>query len=239
MKFKSVDDVNNYFNNWPHFTDNEKLDTIRNLRKIGNLSKSHVQSGTYKCPIHHFNLNKPCGLGHCAYHRISPESDNCMLKAVHESKDGRLSISEISKLLNVTMSRVNQLDMSASVKIRRSMIKERVENSMFPRYKYLVGHCVECEASIHSELGIGDVSDEDLLDSTVPLAKDLRTTVEGYAWCSIECKKKKPQWMFLLEYEFGLPIKRIFQVSTEIVSNSELVDEAYGLDRGTVRRHLV
>jgi hypothetical protein len=126
-------------------------------------------------------------------------------------------------VLNSSVSEVNQISNSAIKKIRKAIVKERIEKLIQQRYQYLPGHCVNCELYIQDELDLN-------------VAPELVIEYGKYGWCSPECRKAKPKWQFRIEGEFGCHFEdAIWAAMTMHGLVLEDVDQIFGLETGTVK----
>lgn len=204
LQFSTVTEVNDFFNTWHRLSELNRLTTIKKLKDCGSLTVIKAPSAEHSCPLHGFPLAKPCSLTSCSYHLrgsttgkesadligISSKFKNCLMGYINESKSNKLGASEISVLMGKSTSEINGLVASAVVKLRKAMIREKIEKMKIVRYSYLPGHCVSCEVSIHDELCL----------NTLP--QELTIEWEKFGWCTKECKLDRPEWQFKIEHEF-------------------------------------
>lgn len=226
QKFESPGEVNKFFETWHEFSEVQRLQTIRDLRSHGTLgivvNKPSVPA-SFRCPVNGFVLSRPCQLGQCQYHMESPEDRNCLVNCLSRTKHGRLSAPEVASVLNSSVSEVNQISNAAIKKIRKAIVKERIEKLVSQRYQYLPGHCVNCETYIQDELDLN-------------VSPELVVEYGKHGWCSTDCRKAKPKWQFRIENEFGCHFKdAIWAAMTMHGLSLEDVDQIFGLESGTVK----
>ena len=206
LNLNTVSDINEFFVNWHLLSELDRLDTIKILKNSGNLGIIHgkIPSTENRCPLHSFPLAKPCSLTGCAFHLrgpsgakestdligISSKYKNCLVGYLNDSKNGKLTPSEISVLMGKPTSEINSLVSHAVAKLRKTIIREKVERFHVTRFSYLYGHCVNCEVSLHEELAL----------NTLP--QELTIEWEKFGWCTKLCKSDKPSWQFNIEREF-------------------------------------
>lgn len=218
----SIDYINGFFKNWNELTEIQKLTVIRELRDSGVVNKvtPPKMDNAIQCPVHGFSLAKPCNLSSCSYYVESFSNKNCLAQCISQSKTGRLSAMEVSSLLNSSVTEINAVSNSAAKKIRMAMIQEKLERFGTSRFKYIKGHCVHCELNIQPELEIGH-------DPSLFIE-------DGYGWCGVDCKEKKPKWQFFLEHTFGVSFLEVIKAAFSVTHLK--VDSAKKTDRQTVQR---
>lgn len=218
MKFRSVQEVNNFFANWHDLVELEKLRAIRSLKESGELAATtHPSKSDQKCPLNNFLLSKPCSLKSCPYNVNSPSHKNCIIHCLSSSKLGKVSSAEASEILDLEVSEVNKLNSVAFAKIKKSVIKEKIERDLLPKYKYLVGHCVVCGTYIQDELDLNN-------------APELTIEYGKFGWCSPGCKKEKADWKFHIENEFHCDFEEVIKIAYSIFKLTKEVSEVLGLD---------
>lgn len=231
---KTTKEINYFFENWHDHTELNRLETIRALRSLGHLSAKYKNetNNEFKCPLHGFNLIKPCSLHSCQYHiptvinnpvqiQMANNCKNCLINCLDISKNNRLSANETANLLGVSVSEVNNNNASAISKIRKSKIKESLERFQIPRFEYLSGHCVACEQYIQDEI-------------EMCLCPELIIQPSVHGWCSIECKEKKPKWQFNIEKEFNCNYLHALTVGFVLYKNIESLGGIFGLNKEIV-----
>ena len=233
----SPQNINSFFRNWHVLTEAERLNFIRILRIKGHLSAKYkeVKESEFKCPLHGFNLIKPCGIKSCQYNielKVSEcEIDsitrcrNCIIKCVDLSKNNRLSANETSILLGIPVSEINAISTSAIAKIKRVKIKESIERYQIPKFKYIEGHCIFCEQFIRDELEIG------------LLWPDLVIEPGKYGWCNNHCKDKKPRWQFHIEREFECNFLYALAVGILTYQQLENLSSIFGVGKETINKN--
>jgi len=221
LKLETVGDVNNFFADWYNFSEKTRLETIRKLKEFGSLSvvSKTVSRDDFQCPTNKFSLARPCSLGECHYFIDSFEGRNCLINCLTRAKNNRLSNVEISHLLKISPSDINSINNQSINKIRKAVIKEKLERVHISRFSYLDGHCVTCETNIINELEMG-------------MQQDLIIEYGKHGWCSIACKKEKPKWQFLIEKEFGCHYEDALTVAYTIYRRPEIVDDIFNLNSG-------
>ena len=228
--FKTPDEVNKFFSNWHDLNEAERLQAIRELRSIGNLSTrvlQNIETG-FKCPLNNFDLIRACKLDSCHYY-IGPKQaksysedqakaasvcKNCMINCLEKTKNNRLSALEVATLLGISISEVNNISTQTVAKVRRAAIKEALEKFQVPKYRYLTGHCINCEVSIIDELEMG-------------LKPELVMVPYEYGWCSMRCKDSKPKWQFLIEREFSCHYMDALAIGYTVYKNIETLGHVY------------
>jgi hypothetical protein len=225
LKFNTPEEVNQYFAGWHDFSEADRLKTIRDLKLLGTLGKvdHRATPSPFKCPINGFVLSRPCQLKQCQYYLDSTEDRNCLVNCLSRTKHGRLSAPEVAEVLNSSVSDINQVTNQAVCKIRKAIIKERVEKLVNRRYRYLPGHCVHCETVIQDELDLN-------------LNPELVIEYGQYGWCSPDCRKAKPKWQFRIELEFGCHHRdAIWAAQTMSGLAMDEVDQIFDLEAGTAK----
>jgi hypothetical protein len=237
QELNSVEKINSFFENWSLKTESEKLEFIREVRSTGILTAvTPPKNCTDTCPVHAFQVAKPCGLSKCAYNIPSPHAKNCLFVALAESKNGRLNPDEIGQLLSLSMKEVNNHHNLAVKKIQCALIKESISLNRAPTFSYLPGHCVNCEMNIKDEMEMGGLSPELYLRNT-----------QSFGWCSVKCKQGKPEHEFRIECEFKTEFKEVLRQASQLSSlrlstksaTYNKIDLLLDLDLGTTEKTLV
>jgi len=249
LNFKNPKDINAFFADWPLLSEAERLQTIRDLRTLGSLTKipngTPIDSG-FACPINGFSLARPCNIDSCQYYlgprivenkkRIpkveiveaqaiaSAESKNCLIMCLDKSKNSRLSAQEVATVMGISVSEVNTINNNAIAKIRRAKIKERIERLQVPRFKYLDGFCVACELNIEDELEL----------NTHP---ELSIAAQQYGWCSEGCKQDKPKWQFQIERYFDCDYIDALAVGSSINPNYDTLGSIFGVNNDYLKEY--
>lgn len=193
LKFDSVDEVNQFFSKWHDYSETFRLQVLRKLQslgKIGVLSSRTTEVSV--CPKYNFLLARPCSLKQCQYYISSPESRNCLINCLNQAKMNRLTSGEVSGIVQASITEINDLSSRSTYKVKKAILKEKLDRLDVSHFSYLPGHCLGCELTIIDDLEAG-VSPELVLDHPSGL----------FGWCSAKCKNHKPAWMFLVEQEFG------------------------------------
>lgn len=189
--FKSVDEVNHFFSNWHQKTDNERLEFVRTLRNNGLLTTvKEPLRAEFVCPINHFSVSRPCNLNSCPYNIAHSSSKNCLIHMLNNSKCNRLQTQEVADLFKVPLNDVNDVMTMATNKIKKTVIKEHLEALFVTKFKYLDGHCINCDVSIHDDLEMDTLDDKLIIEPG------------KFGWCSTKCMNIKPKWQFEIEKEF-------------------------------------
>ena len=240
-KFKSSKEINAFFNKWHDLKESERLQAIRELRSAGeltaiNIPKAAAPEDSFACPLHGFTLTRSCGLTSCQYYigqkrgtrfssdaqaKAIAECKNCLINCLDQAKNGRLSAAEVAMLLGISLSEVNNTNTQAIAKVRRATIKEAIEKFHINRYKYIQGHCVNCEVCILNELEMG-------------VRADLTITPYQYGWCSLECKEEKPKWQFIIEKEFSCHYLDALAIGIEVY-NIDNLGVVFGVTNDTIK----
>lgn len=222
LEFKNTEEVNAFFEKWYDYSESTRLQIIRDLRVRGSLSMVSAKSQvSFRCPINGFLLARPCQLKQCQYFMDSPEDRNCLVSCLSQTKHGRLSAPEVAVVLSASVSDVNSVANTAVRKIRKAIIKDRIEKLVTCRFQYLSGHCVSCEAAIHDELEM----------NTNP---ELVVEYGKFGWCSLACRRDKPKWQFRIEKDYGCHYGDA--ITTTLGMNGatpEMVDQMFSLEPGT------
>lgn len=231
----TVEQIKEYFADWAMKPESERLDFIRNMRSKGQLSAVNPsRPSTDCCPIHNFQVARPCSLTGCTYNIASPSNKNCLFVAVAEAKNSRLNPDEIGGLLGIPLKEVNNQHTNAVKKIQQALIKESVDLERLPRFQYLKSHCVSCELYIRDEMDMG-------------LHADLYYRWDNtYAWCSPKCRRTKPEHEFRIELEFGSDFKSVLKMAASLASLRQptksstymKIDQILDLDIGITERSL-
>jgi len=229
-------DINLFFRNWNTYTEADRLSFIRVLRSKGHLSAKYkeIKESDFRCPLHGFNLIKPCGIKTCQYNielKVAEcETDsitqcrNCIIKCIDLAKNNRLSANETSILLGISVSEINVISMGAVAKIKRAKIKESIERFQIPKYKYVEGHCVHCEQFIRDELEMG-------------LWPEFIIEHGKFGWCNITCKDKKPRWQFYIEREFECHFLYALAVGILTYQQLENLSSIFGVGKETINKN--
>jgi hypothetical protein len=231
-------EINLFFSSWQNHTELKRLDTIRSLRAIGQLSakyKSNEMQEEFKCPLFGFSLSKPCTASSCQYHvkptatnplqvQMAHECRNCLINCLDTSKNNRLSAQEVAGILGISVSEVNNCNAAAVSKIRKAKIKESLEKFQIPRFEAFTGHCINCEQHIQDELDLN-------------LWPELIIQSSMHGWCSFKCKEKKPRWQFLVEKEFGCNWLDALAVGVLLYSSIEGVGNIFGIHKDIIQKH--
>jgi hypothetical protein len=230
-------EINLFFSRWHEHTELTRLDTIRSLRSVGNLSAKykHEVSNEFKCPLFGFFLSKPCSVVSCQYHvkpthnnplqiQMAHDCRNCLINCLDISKNNRLSAQEVAGILGISVSEVNNCNAAAVSKIRRAKIRENLEKFQIPRFEHLNGHCVSCEQFMANELELN-------------LWPELIIQPGIHGWCSFECREKKPRWQFLVEKEFGCNWLDALTVGYLLYSNIENLGNIFGVHKDIIQKH--
>lgn len=228
----TTEEINSFFSNWFELTEIERKESIKELKKFGNLitiaPRSEKQIG--HCPIWKQPLAKPCGLNKCSFYISSPASMNCAISCLGEVKGSKLPPSEVALLLNLTSTETNKLTDSAIKKIQVALIKEKLEESNLPKFKHIEGHCVTCGTPIR-----------DQLDSEI--RPDLTIIDKKYGWCvgpkkdPLQCKNKMPAWQFTLQTNFGCHWSDVVAVAMCCLKKQDVVAEALDLQKEMINKN--
>lgn len=217
-KLQTTKDINDYFANWSDLTEGDRLEAIRSLKKTGMLTAVRTKPDkSFRCPINSFHLARPCGLTDCQFNLTNGPSKNCLVNAIGIAKNNRLSANETAEIMNLQVSDINSHSGTAITKIRKTLIKDRLDNFKTPRFKYIAGHCVNCETYIQDDMDMG-MSSEMLID-------------QSHGWCSSDCRKAKPKWQFELEVEFGCHYLDILSAAISVYK-PEVVDQLFSIPTG-------
>lgn len=235
MDLKKLESLNALVQQWEYLPEASKLETIRQLQNIGTLGTINVtDQELYLCPMHQFKLSQPCGLTECPYYVESKEDSNCLYHSLDRSKKGRMTINETSTYMKMPITEINKVSNDAFLKIRREYLRERILEAGPIDFRYIKGHCVNCEEYIQNDL---DLNSEPSL--TIEYAK--------YGWCSLECKEAKPKWKFYLEHLYNTHylevVKHAFLLVVTYATRSpeREVDTLLDLPNGTassLKKHL-
>lgn len=227
-KLKNTKEINEYFAGWQDLPESERLDVIRNLKKSGDLTAVKVKPDkSFKCPVHSFYLSRPCGLTQCHFHLGHTQSKNCGVFAINTSKNSRLSANEAAEVLSLEVSDVNALSNSAILKIRKTLIRDKLDRHKVAKFSYIKGHCINCEVYMQNDMDMG-------------MSSDLMVG-KNFGWCSSECRKAKPKWQFELETEFGCHYMDILATGLSVYGKAEMVDQIFSAPSGytsTIKRQL-
>lgn len=212
----SISDINDIFERWDSLSPSDKLKLVKEFKLVGKLSYSRIQSTENSvCPIYRFPLSRPCNLKECAYFTESKGNRNCLLSALETSKTGRLPLPTISALLGISVSEINKINASAIKKVKKSIIRDRLESYSPVGFRYLENHCIGCGLSIHEEFEFGHPAS--------------LTIINGYGWCSNKCKENKPAWEFKLEHEFNYDRRDILRAAYSVLRSSSAVSAFFGI----------
>lgn len=218
-KFDDARAINSYFENWPDLPEGERLDIIRGLKKTGTLTAVKTKPDkSFKCPIHAFHLARPCGLTECQFHLEHGQSRNCLVYAVTTAKNSRLSAPEAAEVLNITVSDVNTFSNTAMSKIRKTLIKDRIDRFRVSKFNYIAGHCINCELYMQVDIDMG-------------MPNELMVEKQ-FGWCSSDCKKTKPKWQFEMEVEFGCHFLDVLAAGLAVYGKVEAVDQLFSIPTG-------
>lgn len=230
----TTEEINSFFANWFELTENERKESIKEIKKIGNLitiaPRSEKQTG--HCPIWKQPLAKPCGLNNCSFYIASPASMNCAISCLGDVKGAKLPPSEVALLLNLTSTETNKLTSSAIKKIQIALIKDKIEESNISKFYYIPGHCVSCGTPI-----------KDQLDSE--MRPDLTIIDKKFGWCvgpkkdPMRCKNKTPAWQFYLQYNFGCHWADIIAVAMCFFKKQDIVADTLDLHREIINKNWV
>lgn len=224
--------INSFFENWHLHSENERLNVIRSLRSLGQLSaqyKTTKSKDDFKCPLYNFSVIKPCNLKNCAYYLTPKYSDstqvaavtacsNCLIRCLDIAKNNRMSANEASTILGLSISEINVANTMAIAKVRRAKIKEQIEKYQLPKFKYLEGHCIQCEQYMQDELDIS-------------LWPELVIEPGKHGWCSSSCRDKKPKWQFLIEKEFECNYLFVIATGVLVYKNFESLGSIFGINK--------
>lgn len=231
MDLNKLSSLNKLVQQWEILPEATKLETIRQLQKVGSLTPIPVQKeDPLLCPLHQFRLSQPCGLGKCPYFVDSGRDFNCLYHSIDRSKKGRMTINETSNYMKMPITEINKVSNEAFIKIRREYLKERIEEANPIDFKYITGHCVHCEEHIQEEL---DLNTEPSL--TIEYSK--------HGWCSLECKESKPEWKFRLENTYGTSFVEVLKHAYMLVvtfstrNPDKEVDILLALPSGAAAQH--
>ncbi len=192
ITFKSVQEVNQFFQSWHDYDESVKLQTLRELKELGKITPLSTRPNpeVSQCPKYSFSLSRPCSLSNCQFYMNAAEAKNCVISCLNNSKLNRLTANEVSDLTRLSLSEVNEITQKSTNKIKRAILKEKISGKSLVKYKFLPKHCLNCEMSIVDELDMC-------------MNPNLRYDTDGnYGWCSEECKKEYPGWKFSIENEF-------------------------------------
>lgn len=227
MNLEKLSSLNILIQSWENLTESTKLDAIRELQKVGQLSTAPIREDeSLSCPMHQFKLSQPCGLGECPYFVESDKDYNCLYHSLEKSKKGRMTINETSHYMNLPITEINKINNDALIKIRREYLREKIEEENALTYHYIPGHCVHCEEYIQDDL---DLNSEPSL--TIEYGK--------HGWCSLECKESKPEWKFRTEHNYSTSFVYVLKHAYMLVvtysarSPDKEVDILLGLPSGT------
>ena len=193
LQFSTVADVTMFFQGWHDYDESLKLQILRQLRDLGKIAPltSKPSQDVSKCPKYGFALSRPCGLSKCQFHMNSPETKNCVINCLNNSKANRLTANEVSSITRLSLTEVNEVTQKSVCKIKKAILKEKVDRITLVRYQFLAGHCINCEMSIFDDLEMG-INPELIFDAD-----------SQYGWCSPECKASFAGWKFKIEKEFN------------------------------------
>lgn len=228
----TAEEINSFFANWFELSETERKESIKELKKLGNLvtiaPRSESQSGP--CPLWKQPIAKPCGLTNCSFYIPSPASMNCAISCLGNVKGAKLPPSEVALLLNLTGTETNKLTETAIKKIQVALIRDKIEESNTPKFTYLEGHCIACGAPI-----------KDQLDSEI--RPDLTTLNKKFGWCAgpkkdpFRCKNKVPYWQFLLQNNFGCHWGDVVAIALCCLKKQDVVSEALGLHKDIINKN--
>jgi len=184
-------------------------------------------SKDFTCPVHHFPLLKPCGVTSCQYHVSNETSDihehkNCLISRLDKTKNGKLTLTEVSQLLDLSLIEAGDVNEKAVIKIKKAFILDKIDKLRVVRFQYLEKHCVSCGQSIHDDLDYDD------------LVSDLILKPKKFGWCSNQCKSKKPRWQFEIEREFGCNFLDVLAVATKTY-DQDTVEKLFAIPDGIMR----
>ena len=187
--------------------------------------KEEKENSIVPCPIHGFPIIKPCDLKKCQNYVQSSASKNCLTYSIEKIKNNRLPSSAVAILMKTSISEVNQATANAINKIKHAIIREKIESVTPYKFKYIVGHCINCGMALHDNLAFDHPA-------------NLVIEENKFAWCEDACKRAKPKWQFLLEREFGVTFELILAVSVSIYKQPQLVDQLFGLPNNTTKVYM-
>lgn len=229
MELRKILKLNNLIQQWEYLSEADKLDTIRKLQTVGELKPIEIKEDdedSLFCPLHQFRLSQPCNLSKCPYAVDSEKDFNCLYHSLSRSKKGRITINETSNYLKMPITEINKVSSEAFLKIRREYLRDLINTDQPIDYRYITGHCVNCEEYIQEDL---DLNTEPSL--TIEYSK--------FGWCSLECKEAMPKWKFLLEYEYSTNFLEILKhayllvIEYSVRNPDKEVDSLLDLPNGT------
>lgn len=227
LKFTSVQEVTSFFARWHEFSESDRLKILRGLKDLGHLGmlSSKQSSNDTTCPKYGFALVRPCSLSACQYYVESLEVRNCMHCGLSQAKKNRLTAAEVAGLTKLSQSEINSILVQAIHKIRRQVLREKIERSGVAHFYYVPGHCITCEVTIADDL-------------EARLTPNLLYDDSGsWGWCSTECKASKPGWIFKLENDYhcdvlsvlALAVLSLSVVSRNLTNTREIISETAAL----------
>lgn len=210
-------------NNWDEATQAERLSTIRDLKKISNISTCQVpKNSDLSCPEYGHVLSTPCGLSKCSFYVQNPKSFNCIYHSLDNSKKKKLTPSEASNCLGIPVNQINQHLNSAINKIRVTKMQDDILAERSNKFVYIEGTCINCGQNIQDELDLGKLN------------QNLIVEFGKFGYCSDSCKKEKPIWKFNLERKYNTDweyvIIKFLEYTKAIKANSKEIDSLVGID---------
>lgn len=179
-----------------------------------------------RCPAHHAQVTRSCGLDGCKFWVKSDMANSCLLAYAHQQKVDRLSGDEIAYLYGQPVDLVKAELESAMLRLRQTALQsDAATDPDIERTFWFVettGICCVC----------GSTTDQNrILVHETPLA-----------YCSKECAEESPADQLACEFRFGRPIQTIIRWAIRRFRNLPVLERTLGLKRETLielcRAHL-
>ncbi len=222
-EINKLQQISSSIKDWTQISNEARLQTIRSLKTVvSSIETCQIpKESEMSCPEYGHEMSSPCNLGQCPFYISNPKSFNCIYHSLDNSKKKKLTHSEISSCMGITVNQINQLQASAVQKIRLVKLEDDITSEKLNKFQYFQGNCVSCGQNIEDELDLG----------TTP---SLIIEHGKYGYCSDDCKKTKLPWKFKLENKYGtdweyVVIKSLAYIAT-IKATTKEVEGLLGVD---------
>lgn len=170
--------------------------------------KDKIPTG-FICPFMGVQLNLPCSLKDCNNHIDNKWFKNCVLCYMHNEGLQQLSPTEVAFLFRIPEEEVMEIYNRQMSKIRKKYLHEELAHDMNAiTYLTDVDICCVCECKTNSDI--------------------IR---DGLRFCSPQCLKRRPLFIFDIEREYGCTIETVMEVAMRMFKTIEILESVFHISR--------
>jgi hypothetical protein len=165
-------------------------------------------SGDFVCPTMMCRLYDGCQLEECEYHIDNKWFKNCVLCYMNQEGVQKLTPTEISFLYRIPEHEVMEAVNGQMLSLRKRFLRDELETKNRITYLEGVDVCCVCECKTNS----GIVRD-------------------GLRFCSPECLRRRPLYIFEIEREYGTDIGTVMGTAMALFKSIEVIESLLNLSR--------